>query len=438
VPQNPGLLRDFYEMLFSSQFWPEERLVAFQRSQLGQLLRHARTSVPFYESRLDAVFRSNGEIDWDRWTEIPIVTRRDMINHRDAMQSRSMPTGHGPTEVLSTSGSTSLPIQITTTALLNLAADACRWRGHVWNEIDWSQNLAVRLGNSTAPIDRPAGELKGQWGPPWLDKRGSVFDLNVRLPATHVLEFLREQDCTYLNTGAAPAHVFALEAERLGLTPPPLKAILAQGASIGDGDRAACMRVFGAPIIGSYSSKEGGQMAHPCECGTLHISAETCIVEIVDADGKPVPRGTSGRVIITPFFNTAQPLIRYDQGDIARLDEPCRCGRTLPTMGAIEGRHSIFFTHPDGRKATSLLPERGRAALKCTFWQIAQVGPLQFEVRYVPDDWTIHGDEEEFIRIFRAQYFDDAEVRLKRLREIPLSASGKYIEYKVEMEREPA
>lgn len=173
-------------------------------------------------------------------------------------------------------------------------------------------------------------------------------------------------------------------------------------------------------------------MAHPCELGRLHVNAELCLIEIVDPDGQPVSEGQLGRVVVTPFVNMAQPLIRYEQGDIARVGGPCSCGRKGPTIEALEGRNSIFFTHPDGRKATSLLPERARGVLKCTFWQIAQTGPLRFEVRYVPDDPAVWGDEDEFVRIFRTQYFEDADVRLRRVAAIPLSPRGKFIEYKIE------
>ena len=426
--------RDVFDMLWDSQWWSAERLLAYQRNQLGQLLRYAKANVPFYDGRLDAVVGRGGEIDWDRWHEIPIVSRRDMIDHRDAMHSRAPLPQHGATAVLETSGSTSLPIKITSTWLSTITSNASRWRGHRWSGLDWSRHLAVRLGNTTAPLEAPFGEKLGEsWAPPWTGHRGEVWALNVHLPATQVLDFLTDHDCGYLNTGAAPAHVFALEAERLQLRAPHLDAVLAQGASVGAADRAACARVFGARMIEIYSSREGGQMAHPCEHGRLHISAEACLVEVVDADGLPVGPGKAGRVLVTPFFSTAQPLIRYEQGDIARLGGPCPCGRALPTIDAIEGRSSIFFTHPDGRRATSLLPDRGRTVLDCTFWQIAQVGPLDFEVRYVPNDWSRRGDEDEFIAIFRAQYFDDARVTLRRIAEIPLTPSGKFVEYKLEM-----
>src|SRR4051812_28150381 len=111
------LQRQFYEMLMESQWWSADQLRDYQRSQLSQLLRHAKANVPFYEHRLDAVLKPSGDIDWDRWSEIPIIKRSDMVEHREAMQTTNLPPGHGPLGVIETSGSTGLAIQVTTNLL---------------------------------------------------------------------------------------------------------------------------------------------------------------------------------------------------------------------------------------------------------------------------------------------------------------------------------
>src|SRR5690606_13660103 len=89
------LQRSFFELLMESQYWPEDRMRDHQRSLREPLLRHARANVPFYEHRLDPVFRPNGSIDWDRWHEISIVRRSDLLEHRQSMLARIIPPGHG-------------------------------------------------------------------------------------------------------------------------------------------------------------------------------------------------------------------------------------------------------------------------------------------------------------------------------------------------------
>jgi phenylacetate-CoA ligase len=426
-----GLQRQFFDMLMDSQWWSAEQLRNYQRSQLSQLLRHAKKNVPFYEHRLDAVLMPNGEVDWDRWSEIPVVKRQDMIDHREAMQAQDLPPGHGPTDTIATSGSTGLPVTITIGALAGLANNGARWRAQVWNGIDWSRNFVTRLGDDTPPLVAPYGTLMGQWGPPWVPRRGNRWLLNVRLPSERVLAFIRDNDCAYLNTGAKTAYLYAHDAQRLGISV-SINVILTQGSAVSAEDKAICARVFGARVMEHYSAKEGGQMAHPCELGTFHINSEICLVEIIDSEGRQVESGQTGRVVVTPLFNAAQPLIRYEQGDLATAGGACGCGRHTPTIQSIDGRDIPLFSHPDGRLFNALLTDAARSALDCVVWQIAQVGPMDFEVRYIPRSWSQHGDEGEFRRLFRERYYEDAIVHLKRVKDIPLTRTGKFVEYRNE------
>lgn len=430
MTQTFDLQHAFYDMLMESQFWSPEQMRDYQRSQLEQLLRHARQNVPFYASRLDPVFTTSGDIDWSRWEELPIVTRHDMTAHRDAMLAREVPKGHGRSSTVDSSGSTGEPVQITSNRLTFLANNASRWRAQRWHDIDWSQVYTARAG-ADPKAAYPHGLARGSWGPGWdaTAQRGQSFQLHSDATMRENLEFLTRTGSRYYSTGPKTLHVLALEAERLGIEL-KLHYVLAQGGSMDAADKAACLRVLGAKSLELYSSKEGGPIAYPCthDAG-MHVNAESVLVEIVDEDGRAVPPGVSGRVVITPFVSTAQPLIRYEQGDFARFGPRCPCGRQLPVLAAIEGRSIAVFTHPDGRKVATMLGARARAALNCSFWQIAQVGPLQFEVRYVPRDLSVAADEATARAEFRASFFADAEVRFVPVDEIPLTAAGKFIEY---------
>jgi phenylacetate-CoA ligase len=74
------------------------------------------------------------------------------------------------------------------------------------------------------------------------------------------------------------------------------------------------------------------------------------IVELLD-DGKPVPPGDEGEVVITNLHSYAMPFIRYRQADVAVWAEgPSRCGRGFPLMRVIAGRLGDFITLPSGKK----------------------------------------------------------------------------------------
>lgn len=423
------LSKQFYDMLLESQWWSASTMRDYQRGQLAQLLRHARMNVPFYETRLNAVLKPNGHIDWARWSDIPIVTRKDMREQREAMQARELPAGHGPIGLVETSGSSGVAITITTNRLSGLANDGLRWRGQSWNELDWSRGLLIREGNDPLDAAPPLGKRVGIWGPPWLDaaQEGYCLQINKLAEGNDVLALFRSARLSYLNTGPKTAHTLALDAIRLGLDM-QIEAFLCQGEAVGEEDREISQKVFGARLIEHYSSKEAGQIAHTCPQGHLHINSEVMFAEVVDVSGQPCGPGEKGRLIVTPLYHTAQPLIRYEQGDWVTAGQGCLCGRQLPVLESVAGRELAMFYHPDGRAVVQVLPSEARRALCCHQMQIAQVGANEYEVRFVPQG-TAKPDHSLFLAHFRRVFFDDARVVFVPVDDIPLTAGGKALEY---------
>ena len=139
--------------------------------------------------------------------------------------------------------------------------------------------------------------------------------------------------------------------------------------------------------------------------------------------------GEKGRVFVTPFFETAQPLVRYDQGDMAVLGGRCACGRHGMIITSVLGRSAVIFTHPDGRAVIDYLPIETTDLLNCEYWQLAQVGPLDFELRFVPRGRGQAADEDEVLRLFHKTYFSDARLKFVPSRDIAPAISGKLGEY---------
>jgi phenylacetate-CoA ligase len=420
----------FYEGLLESQFWPFERIAEHQRRQLDSLLRHARSNSAFYAGRLSSVFRANGAIDWGLWHDLPLVRRKDLRDHRDAMLATSVPQGHGNVMTSSTSGSSGSTISVSSDRLAALATAANRWRAFHWHGLDCSRIMLALLGGSLDPAERGNVARGGVWGPPWEPRAlyGQFLRIDRATPVDRVLEVIAEERPDYLVTGPKVAHALALDVERVGAAV-GFDRVLMQGSSASAADRDALRRVFGARPVELYSSKEAGQIAHACPDGhAMHINAESVLVEILDENDRPCPLGKQGKVVVTPLFNFAQPLIRYEQGDVAAFTT-CACGRGLPAIDRLIGRNTTLFYHPDGRVRGGLLPDATRDCLDCQGWQVAQIGPLEFEVRYVPRDAAAMGDEAAAAATFRATYFEDAQVSFRRVSEIPLSPAGKPIEY---------
>jgi phenylacetate-CoA ligase len=92
-------------------------------------------------------------------------------------------------------------------------------------------------------------------------------------------------------------------------------------------------------VANEYGARDAGFIARECPAGSLHVTAEELIVEIVDDAGWPLPPGEEGEIVVTNLAGPEFPFIRYRTGDRGVLNAaPCACGRALPVLGHISGR----------------------------------------------------------------------------------------------------
>ena len=109
------------------------------------------------------------------------------------------------------------------------------------------------------------------------------------------------------------------------------------GHQLGGGTDArttpTCPRGVGRCALNQYGASEGGTFAVECESHTgLHIFEDLVLLEVVDADNRPVPPGTHGeKVLLTVLFNHTQPLIRYELSDSVRLSTSSAAHVAVPS-----------------------------------------------------------------------------------------------------------
>jgi phenylacetate-CoA ligase len=407
---------------------------AYQREQLEQLLRHARQNVPFYEDRLDVVFRPDRSIDWNRWGEIPILKRQELADHREEMLAHIVPAGHGEARDYTTSGSSGLPVTVRANSIAALANRAAELRALSWHGIDYAKNLCT-FTPAKGEAMWPDGRRLGPWGPSWVTgtSAGRHLQINTYETSSHILDFLKQSEAEYLVASPMIAYALALEAERLG-SKIALEKMLYQGAAEPPAARDARLRVFGASALSRYASKESNGIGHTCPTGPhYHVHAENILVEVLDESDQPCAPGQTGRIVATPFLSTHQPIIRYELGDLVTVGQACNCGRTLPVLQEVSGRVNHVFRFPDGSTSYRRLPQSMRQQLKCGMWQVAQVAPLEIELRYEPLNWDEIGDEASVVEFLRMINHPDVKVSVKRVQAIPLTAAGKLIEYSYEV-----
>ena len=430
MDRTPSVRQRIYEMLMESQYWPPEQMLEFQRSQLAQLLRHARQNVPFYGKRLDPIFKRNGEIDWSRWNEIPIVTRVDLRECRSALLARELPPGHGPIKDFSTSGSSGVPITISTTAIATAASRAAHARS--------DKRHALNQSKCRAAFDFPS-EFE-DWELVFRNRKkepiaglkpGSPCDtmkVSVKASDADKLSALGRGKATLLSSLPNDIEIIARKNLRLGQrNRVKLECILCFGQGASEEQRALFLSSFGAKTVELYSSKEAGPMACQCTAGNhFHVNSELVFLEVLNSQGFACAPGETGRVVVTPLYSTAQPLIRYEQGDMATPGTMCSCGITLPVLNIIDGRQDPIIKLP-GHMATEMLINKDLLSntLKADALQVAQLAELQFELRYIARRAATASSKGKITRHLRSVLHPDLRVNYRKVKEIPRNAGGK-------------
>jgi len=400
--------------------WDKPRLLAFQRSQLEQLLRHAKAQVPFYKDRLDVLFRSDGSIDWTRWTDVPILTRADLRDHGKALIAKSLPPGHGETAEFQSSGSTGVPMKVTTTSLSDAVNQALWMRVYALNGIrDIGPEIKFWFSK---PGNKPFHERFH------IAPDGVIYGNRKLSP--------REQLSVIAETGARKLSEFTttmvhLAQENLQRKKPVrLDLVLPYGMGMTTSEHDLIASSFGAKVLSPYSSKEGGLIGFPLLPERSYVvCADALIPEFLPAqDGNGLTR-----MVITPLFNAAQPLIRYDQGDLVDVSEDTFRGNAFPVIRRIAGRADDYFLLKGMRvPVVGLYEDVLIKHLRARAFQIAQTGDNAVEVRYVASRILPPARKAALTRHLREKLKQTFSVHYAKCKELPASAGGKQKRYKRE------
>ena len=395
-------------------FWPITRVEELQRQRIRAVIRHAYATVPFYRSVMDERgmrpedFQTAADL-----SELPVISGADLA--QDPMRFVSTPFRKAGREVFKTSGSTSglrKPIFWDHASLLIRAARGERDRvviarlaGETWSGVvarefltnEQRHTLARYIGVHTPdhqrllilPADFSSRTQRVIWNERSSFPRRPVHyhHLPPSVPpgvaAAHIAAI---RPRVVFSFGSWADHFFRfLDASGTTIPMPRLWVYISDRLSP-EGREIAERK--GCVIYSVYGAMEAGTIGFQCEeRNGFHLSIDLCAVRIVDGDGRDVPAGEPGDMIISALDNRAMALLNYSLGDRAALSpDPCPCGRSLPLLARLEGRRSEVVRLADGRELSSLTLEAlfGAELRRTIQAQIDQQMPGRLHWRIVP------------------------------------------------------
>jgi phenylacetate-CoA ligase len=334
----------YLKYLDLSQWVPREERSKRELAELRHLLSYAGEHVPYYRDLFRKEhFDPRGVSSIRDLEALPLLTRTIV---RERYADLVDPAHRGKNLKKGTSGSTGAPLKFEYSMTSECWRQAAKVRGYGW--AGYRPGLKTFYYWAAVSAARPSLKIRAD-----RTLRRETFvdsmkqDNASRWAALALFRKVRPNVVVCYTQSCAQFARWIMEE---GLRDWDDVPVICGAEAVLPGDRAVLASAFGADIFETYGSRETMLMAAECEAHDgLHIQEENLVVEVVK-DGRAVPPGEPGDVVVTDLHNLGMPMIRYVNGDIAKLAESgaCACGRSLAKVSRVDGRRADMLIDRDG------------------------------------------------------------------------------------------
>ena len=410
--------------LEESQWWSADRIEHERVARLRRFLADIGAHVPYYRALFRATGFDPGSVrETSDLGLLPLLGKAEIRANLDAMKADDARR----LSRFNTGGSSGEPL-IFYIGRERVSHDvAAKWRATRWWDVDIGDREIVVWGS---PI-----ELGAQ------DRVRQLRDALMRtelMPAFDMSEARLDEFIARIRS-RRPAMMFgypssisllADHAARRGVRLDDLgtRVVFVTSERLYDHQRETIESAFGCPVANGYGGRDAGFIAHQCPSGSMHLTAEDIVVEIVDRQGRVLPAGEAGEIVVTHLATSEFPFIRYRTGDVGMLSEaPCGCGRGLPVLREIQGRSTDFVVAADGTIMHGLaLIYVMRDIPSISEFKVVQESRTLTRVYVQPGETYSEADGNAIVAGMRARLGGEVEIQVEVVGSIPAERSGKF------------
>ncbi len=302
--------------------------------QLDDLLARARQA-PYYRDR----FPARGPKSWRDWRKLPVTTKEDLRTAYPfgllAVSRRKLATYH------ESSGTSGEPTP------------------SFFTDSDWDDVVERFLRNAVSLCDSDTVMVKTPYSLATTAhqmhraarRRGALVvpadNRSSNMPYRKVVRLIGDLEVTVPWCLPTEPLLWAAAAKLAGMDPtrdfPRLRAFLVAGEPLGDAKRRRIEALWGGvTVFQDYGSTETGSLAGECRHHRMHLWSDRLLAEVQAETGDATPFGR-GRLIVTPLYREAMPLVRYRLDDWVELSpSACPCGSELPTVRVLDRASSAM------------------------------------------------------------------------------------------------
>ena len=347
-------------------------------------------------------------IDFNMWNKLPVITKNELekIDIEKKKKSLFCVNGH-------TGGSTGEPLKYLMSVKDYSLGMALLFLG--WKRAGYrlGNKVAIIAGRSlVGPQDNFIGFIKRKTNDYFLNfKHFTAIDMSEETLSKYC-SILNRWKPQFLRGYVSSIMILAdyIEKNNIELVF-EIKGIMTTAENLLEQQRKYIERVFNTQVFDNYGLEDSGVSAYECiQHNGLHIDNERAYLQVLE-NGITKDVG-EGILVGTSLYNKDFPFIKYNTGDIGKIEEiKCSCG--------IEGR---MITKLQGR-STDYLEINGikiGGPVLTTIWnntnikqyQIIQLNKNSIELRLVKNDKYTIENENDIMERFNS-YFGDVNIEIK-------------------------
>ena len=328
---------------------PREARERWQSRQLTNLLRHAQAHSKFWRQRMPSRMINHGVMKY-----LPIQSHADVAAQIELDGPLVADDRNNPISSYASTGSTGTPVKVylgTENSYYNGIRSVAQYFIY---DLSLDENC-VRIIPATSLAKLEKGSSATTTGS-WAGSLSRLFrnGSTKRIVYTHnddaLIKELMKDRAGYLICPSRYIEILMNYGgtdfiKKLGIK------LWLHSYDYRDPEIVKALQAVGVLCLSSYSAGEVGPIAFECSKhhGYYHAVHTNVIVECDNQLTASFNGVSLGRLLITHLHSYATPIIRYDIGDFARLENQCPCGHDGPTISNIFGRGKHFLRHPDGK-----------------------------------------------------------------------------------------
>lgn len=322
-----GIMEKRFEEIKNFIYKNYNEIQDWQLKRISEIVDYAYENIPLYHKKYSAIGYEKGMIKtWNDFYKLPLLYKDELIEGFPYEIVKNVEDFNLSTRSSGSSG------KFVTLALSLEAIYEDTMQG--------VRQMILQSGKNYNPEDKTLFIYTLPW---WIRNINGKY-IQEFLPTTSsvedVIEKLKIVNPKIIST--YPTYLEKMSAYGLDLRQYGVELVVVHSEQSTRKQRDILEKSLNVKVLDEYSSEELTRIALECPNNTYHLEEDACYIEIVDpVTKKKLDYGERGVVVGTNLLNTATPIIRYYQGDLAEIGEniECECGNNCRILKNINGRY---------------------------------------------------------------------------------------------------